>query len=151
MALKRQNKKGQFTGDFSILITKKLQKIADEVDVNVKSTIRKKLEQTYRDNVYASYSPISNTGKAIQEYNDTHKHKKPQSYHHTGIFANSVKAVIDENVVKIVIEDNTYDDGASTTQVYEWLTKGTTKNPKHDSYPYIKKQRRRIFYWLGII
>lgn len=81
-----------------------------------------------------------NIGANVANYNETHKHKKPMPYHHTGLFAGSVKAVIDGNAVKVVIEDKAYDDGATTEQVYDWLTKGTTLNPKKNSYPYVRKQ-----------
>lgn len=135
----RSNAKGQFVKGVSILITKELQKIADDVAVRVKPIVRDELEKTYRLNVYETYAPISNSGKAVKEHNDSHTHKQSQPYHHTGIFVNSTKAVIDGSVVKMVIEDHMYPDGASTTQVYEWLTKGTTKTPVNDSYPYIKK------------
>ena len=140
MALRRQNAKGQFTKEMSILITKKLQAIADDAEVRVKAIVRDKLEEEYKYQLRATYAPISKTGKAVAEYNDEHTHKKPQSYHHTGLLADSVKALIDGPTVKVEIEDRMYDDGASTTQVYEWLKHGTTKTPANDSYPYVKKQ-----------
>lgn len=138
--LLRQNNLGQITNEFSILVTKELQKIADDAELKIKPIIRDELERVYKDNVRNSYTPISKTGIAVEEYNKTHKHQKPKSYHHTGTFADSVKSVIDGSTVKIIIEDKLYEDGVSTTQVHEWLTKGTTDTPRKKSYPYVKKQ-----------
>ena len=138
--LLRQNIKGQITKDFSILVTKKLQAVADEVNIRVKPLIRDELEYKYKTNVVATYAPISKTGIAVKEYNETHKHQKSASYHHTGTFLENIKAIIDGNTVKVIIKEDTYDDGATTTQVYEWLRYGTTTNPVNDSYPYVKKQ-----------
>ena len=138
--LLRQNNKGQITKDFSILVTKKLQTVAEEVNIRIKPLIRDELQYKYKTNVLATYAPTSETGQAVKDYNKAHKHQKSASYHHTGKFLDSIHAVIDENTVKIIIEENIYDDGATTLQVYEWLRYGTTKNPKSDRYPYIKKQ-----------
>lgn len=125
-------------------ITKQLQKDAKEVDMKVKPMLRDKLEELYIKNVYASYAPISEHGKTVKAENEYAKkvkgHMQASPYHHTGTFVSSIHGVIEDDVVKIKIEDKLYDDGTSTLQVYEWLTKGTTKTPKKNSYPYVKKQ-----------
>ena len=41
--------------------------------------------------------------------------------------------VIDGNVVKIEIDDKTYDDGTAVKDVYEWLDKGTQES-EHEYY-----------------
>ena len=146
MALRKQDTLGKFTKDFSILITKQLQELAELEELRVKAIIRDKLEGTYKYQVRESYTPATINGQKIQEYNANHKHKKKLTYHHTGIFANSVKAVIDKNTVKVVIKDASYPDGATTAEVYEWLTKGTTKNPKKGSYPYLQGQNFSMYH-----
>lgn len=138
--LRSRNSKGQLTKGVSILITEQLRAIAKDQENKVKKVVREELENTYKDEVFKSYVSVSKTGREIKNYNDTHKRQKKQTYRHTGLFINSIKAKIDGHTVKIVIEDNAYDDGASTTQVYEWLTKGTTETPAKENYPYIKKQ-----------
>jgi hypothetical protein len=135
------NKINQLNKKMSIRVTKKLEEeinnIAEGCEYRVKAIVRDELEEEYRTQVYASYSPVTDTGKAIQKHNERNKHQKKLSYHHTGIFASSVKALIDKHTVKIVIEDKQYPDGATTEEVYEWLTKGTAKEPTNgDSYSY---------------
>lgn len=129
----------------TVLITKQLEQIADDVEKDATEIIKDKLLETYKENVLASYSPRSQAGIETQEYNDYQKsreqklgtrlHKKKQTYHHTGIFVDSIYTEVDNKTVKIKIRDEMYPDGASTTQVYEWLTKGTKGSDK--SYPYI--------------
>ena len=128
----------------TVLITKQLEQIADDVEKDATEIIKDKLLETYKENVLASYSPRSQAGIETQEYNDYQKsreqklgtrlHKKKQTYHHTGIFVDSIYTEVDNKTVKIKIRDEMYPDGASTTQVYEWLTKGTKGSDKSYSY-----------------
>lgn len=142
--LRSQNKKGQFTKGVSILITKELKAAADACDIRVKAVVKDALEQKYKDNVLASYAPTSDKGKEIAEYNKTHKKRQLVShYHHTGTFLRSIYAAIDGNTVVIKQRPLKYDDGTSVETVHEWLTKGTTKTPKHDQY-YFKKDGKTI-------
>lgn len=134
--LKSRNNLGQWEKGASILITKKLRAIAEDKEKKVKEVVREKLKYTYIKNVYESYSPMSVHGKEVQEYNATHKHQKRQTYHHTGLLLESIDAVIDKNVIKIVIKPGMYDNGTTTKQVHDWLAEGTTTHPKKDSYPY---------------
>ena len=70
------------------------------------------------------------------EYNETHKHQKKRPYHHTGLLERSVYGTIDGDIVKANIRDQKYDNGASTTEVYDYLKFGTTDTPKNDTYDY---------------
>lgn len=138
----------------TVLLTKQLEQIADDVEKDAAKIIEDKLLDTYKKNVLASYSPRSEAGIEAQKYNDYQKSReakegnkrrlsrKKSTYRHTNIFVNSIyteiqnKTMTRGKVVKIKIKDEQYPDGASTTQVYEWLTKGTDGSEK--SYPYIK-------------
>lgn len=123
----------------AVYITKALEKQAELIDLNVKKLVKDKLQETYVNNVRASYTPRSVKGQEIKEYNEsTGKggHKKKLTYRHTNIFANSIYTKIDGRTIKVMIKDEKYPNGASTTQVYKWLTEGTKGSKK--SYPYIK-------------
>lgn len=142
--LLRQNNRGQITNEFSILVTKKLQKFAENVDLNVKAVVRDELERKYKDNVLASYTPVSDRGKEIAKYNQTHKKRQLAAhYHHTGTFLRSIYATVEGNTVVIRQKPLKYDDGTPVENVHEWLTKGTTKKPKYDKY-YFKKDGRTM-------
>lgn len=142
--LRSRNKKGQFAKGVSILITKELKAAADACDIRVKAVVKDALEQKYKDNVLASYAPTSDKGKEIAEYNKTHKKRQLAAhYHHTGTFLRSIYAAIDGNTVVIKQRPLKYDDGTPVETVREWLTKGTTKTPKHDQY-YFKKDGETI-------
>lgn len=138
--LLRQNSKGQITSDLSILVTKKLQAAAKEVEYNIKPLIRDELEEEHIHNVYSSFGPITESGKEVKKYNEEHKHQKKQPYHHTGILLRNIKGVIDGNVVKIEIGEEHYPDSdkpgkykgkRTAQQVYNWLRHGT---PAADKY-----------------
>ena len=118
-------------------ITKALEEQADLMNLNIKAMVRDKLQETYVNNVRASYTPRSMKGQNIVKHNKDpyNTHKKKLTYRHTGIFANSIYTKIDKNTVKVMIKDEQYPDGASTTQVYKWLTEGTKGG---GNYPYIK-------------
>lgn len=124
--MRKQDTHGHFTKEMSILITKQLQAIADDVAIRVRPLVRDELERTHRANIYDSYVPAVNG-----------------TYHHTGTLASSVKGLIDGNAVKAVIEDKEFPNdvrspnaATSTVEVYEILKNGSTANPKADSYPY---------------
>lgn len=130
----------------TVLITKQLEQIAEEVEKDATKIIEDKLLETYKENVLASYSPRSEAGLKVQEYNEYQKsreqklgtrlHKKKLTYRHTGIFLDSIYTEVKNKTVMIKIRDTQYPDGATTTQVYEWLTKGTKGSDK--PYPYVK-------------
>lgn len=138
----------------TVLLTKQLEQIADDVEKDAAKIIEDKLLDTYKKNVLASYSPRSEAGIEVQKYNEYQKSRetkegnkrrlsrKKLTYKHTNTFVDSIytevqnKTMTRGRVVKIKIKDEQYPDGASTTQVYKWLTKGTDGSEK--SYPYIK-------------
>ena len=135
----------------TVLITKQLEQIAEEVEKDATKIIEDKLLETYKENVLASYSPRSKAGQEVQAYNESRKQleqkdrelgiksrrgRKKLTYKHTNIFVDSIYTEVKNKTVMIKIRDELYPDGASTTQVYEWLTKGTEGSDK--SYPYIK-------------
>ena len=135
----------------TVLITKQLEQIAEEVEKDATKIIEDKLLETYKENVLASYSPRSEAGQEVQAYNESRKQleqedkklgiksrrgRKKLTYRHTNIFVDSIYTEVKNKTIKIKIKDEIYPDGASTTQVYEWLTKGTKGSDK--SYPYIK-------------
>lgn len=135
----------------TVLITKQLEQIAEEVEKDATKIIEDKLLETYKENVLASYSPRSEAGQEVQAYNESRKQleqkdrelgiksrrgRKKLTYKHTNIFINSIYTEVKNKMVMIKIRDEQYPDGASTTQVYEWLTKGTEGSDK--PYPYVK-------------
>ena len=135
----------------TVLITKQLKQIAEEVEKDATKIIEDKLLETYKENVLASYSPRSEAGQEVQAYNESRKQleqkdrelgiksrrgRKKLTYKHTNIFINSIYTEVKNKMVMIKIRDEQYPDGASTTQVYEWLTKGTEGSDK--PYPYVK-------------
>lgn len=132
----------------TVMITKALKEEAELLNLNLKQMVKDKLQESYVKNVKASYTPRTIRGQEIVKYNKEQKeldeqsggtsHKKKLTYRHTGIFANSIYTKIDGNYVKVMIRDEQYPDGASTTQVYKWLTEGTEGGTS--PYPYIKKQ-----------
>lgn len=121
---------GRFQKHATINLTKKLQKIADQTQINVQETIAEELEKKYKDNVLASYSP-----------------RGDGSYIHTNTFLDSIHVVIEEDRgigrsrVKVVLDEDkkypqtyVYDKSSkkwveceprTVGQVYEYLTKGT--------------------------
>lgn len=151
MARLRSNT-GKFIKQATIEITKQLQNVAEKERRNVSKIVAEKLEQTYKENVLASYTPRTTRGqeikiynesaaKAEEEYNKGKQEKKrfkrkKQTYHHTGIFLDSIYTKIDGSKIKVMVRNQTYPDGASTIDVYKWLTKGTKGSDK--PYPYIK-------------
>lgn len=132
----------------TVYISKALEEEANLLDLNLKQMVKDQLQKTYVKNVRASYTPRSTQGLEVAKYNKEQaeldkksggrSHRKKLTYRHTGIFANSIHTVVDNNVVKVVIKDEQYPDGASTTEVYKWLTEGTNGSEK--TYPYIKQQ-----------
>ncbi|MDE6946558.1 MAG: hypothetical protein K2P14_05175 [Anaeroplasmataceae bacterium] len=119
-------------------ITKHLQAVAEETGVNIRQVVADKLDDTYKKNVQASYTPSSEAGKDVLAYNKDkyNTHKKKLTYHHTGIFVNqAIKTVIEGNVVKVKIDEKvTYEDGTPATKVYEYLTEGTSATEANYAY-----------------
>lgn len=124
----------------TVLITKALENKADLLDLDLKQMVKDQLQKTYVKNVRASYTPRTIRGQEIVKHNKDpyNTHKKKLTYRHTGIFADSIYTKIDDKLIKVMIRDEQYPDGASTTEVYKWLTEGTMGGDK--PYPYIKKQ-----------
>ena len=140
---RRRNSKGQFIKKYiSATVQKDLQDIAKEVEIRVKPLIRDELESVYRRKVYESYTPSTPYGEKINEYNETHARKKKARYHHTGLLARSIKALIDGDNIYIDIDRKVYDNGKTTIDVHEFLRNGTTSNPKKDIYGYKGKGGR---------
>ena len=134
-----RNKGGQFVGlgDLEIKLTKHLQKVADEAAVRIRPVVRDELEQTLRAEIYASYTPATEKGKVVKDYNESHKHQKTRLYHHTGILASSIHGTIDRDIIKAGPMDGvTYPDGTSVKDVYNYLKFGTTDTPNNDTYSY---------------
>ena len=133
-----KNKWNQYASakPIEMAIKKRLLSIASEEGIRVKALVRDELEKELRFNIYESYAPSTKQGQQIQEYNETHKHQKAKLYHHTGRLAQSIYATIDGDNVKAMVRDEKYDDGASTTEVYDYLKFGTTNTPKKDVYSY---------------
>ena len=143
-----KNNKGEFQKYTSVYITKELKAIAEDTAVNVRLVIADELEKKYKENVLASYTPRTTRGQDILKYNKSTGqggHKKKLTYRHTGIFVNSIYTKIDGDRVKIMIKDEQYPEGASTEQVYKWLTEGTQGYARTGkTYPYIKKSGDRL-------
>ena len=133
-----RNKKGQITGDKLIetAIKKSLLAVAKDEGIRLKAMVRDELEKELRLDIYDSYTSATKKGKAVEEYNKTHKHQKPRLYHHTGLLASKVYATIDGNVIKAMVRDEQYDNGTSTQEVYYYLKFGTTSTPKKSVYGY---------------
>ena len=136
----------------TVLITKQLEQIADSVEKDATEVVKDKLLETYKQNVLASYSPRSEAGQKVQAFNEAQKQREKEdketyginsrrsrkklTYRHTNTFVNSIYTEVKNKTVMIKIRDEQYPDGASTTQVYEWLTQGTKGSDK--PYPYIR-------------
>lgn len=131
----------------TVLVTKQLEQIADNLEKDATEIVKDKLLETYKQNVLASYSPRSEAGFEAQDYNKKQKsreakegykrrlHRKTLTYRHTGKFLEAIKAEVKDKTVKIVIDgDKTYDDGTPVTEVYEYLTKGTNGGDKTYAY-----------------
>ena len=133
-----RNKLGQITGTKPVEITlkKSLLAIAKDEGIRVKAMVRDELEKELAFDVYASYRPATEKGKEVQEYNKTHKHQKPHLYHHTGKLARNIYTIIDGDNVKAMVRDEKYDNGVSTTEVYDYLKFGTPDIPQNDTYDY---------------
>lgn len=126
---KLRNNVGQFQKYATIVITKELEQVAEETEVNVRLVVADKLKETYKQNLIASYGPRSEEGRYIVE---THK-RKTSTYTHEHKLEEAINTIIDGKTVKVVIDESkTYDDGTPVTQVYEWLTRGT--NPPKNSW-----------------
>ena len=121
----------------TIYITDALKEQAEAFDIGIKKVVKDQLQLTYVNNVRASYTPRTIKGQETAKYNKNpyNEHRKKVTYRHTGTFANSIYTKIEGKNIKVMIKDEIYPDGVSTTQVYEWLTKGTKGGNK--PYPYV--------------
>ena len=115
-----RNNHGWFQKQASAYITRQLRKVANEVGVNVKLIIADELERVYKDNVRASFMPSSTQGASTIAYNESQKaleekdredgiknprrHRKKQTYHHTGTLLEAIHSEIGSESVKIVID-----------------------------------------------
>ena len=127
------NKKGQFEKQLTILLTKKMKEEVDKISYGAKIALRNELEEQHKHDVYSTYAPIQESGKATAKYNAEHKHQKKQPYHHSGLLIRSIHGVIDEDEVRIELDDATYEDGTSVRDVYEYLSHGTGSG-KYNQY-----------------
>lgn len=132
MAKTRMINSSRFQKQATIMITNQLQAIAENTRVNVQLVIADKLEEVYKHNIDNSYQSRSAKGKAIDEYNKTHTRTRTRTYHHTYTLRDAVSSKIEGKYVKIKIDGRRKykkygeNKSVSVTQVYEWLTKGTT-------------------------
>lgn len=131
-----RNNIGQFQKYATVRITKKLGAVAEETERDVTKIVKEKLLETYKTNVLLSYGPRSQAGREVKEYNEDpyRAHRKKLTYRHTHTFEDSINVVVDDKTVKIVIEDAMYPDGASTEEVYKWLTEGTVGGGTYKFY-----------------
>lgn len=113
---------GRFQKYATVNLTKHLQKIADTTNKNLREDVAKKLEQTFKNNLEQSYRASGNSSDF--------------SYTHTGKLLESIHSIVEEDKVRIVMDELSYPNGRTTSQVYEYLTygveltSGTTK-PYH--------------------
>ena len=136
----------RFQKDFTINITKRLEKEAKKIEKNVSDIVGEKLKTCYRENVELSYGPRS-VGAAQdilfnvqakqaemedrkQGLNVRHRRKKIP-YIHTDTFYNSIDVVKEGRKLKVKIKDIKYPNGKSTTDVYEYLINGTPGGGKY--------------------
>lgn len=84
--MRSQDNLGHFTKGISILLSKRLQKDAKEIEMKLKSEVRDRLEECFHHNLYASYSPLTGANKQIKSENDYAKkyggHRKAPAYSH---------------------------------------------------------------------
>lgn len=140
-----RNNLGQFTKGVSLLVTKELQELADISEIRVKALIRDELDLKLKANIRDSYAPTSPEGQRIKAHNENpnRKRKLAAHYHHTGTLIKSINTVIEGNTVVVKQKPLMYDNGTSAEQVYNWLTKGTPKTPKHDYYYFTNTKGER--------
>lgn len=92
-------------------VSKQLQKIAKNLEINLTNVIEDKLLETYKTNVLHSYTPRSKDG----------------GYESTGTFVDSVYTQVEDNTISIMIADIPYENSnnKSTVDVHTFLTEGT--------------------------
>lgn len=131
MAKSRMVNSSRWQKHLTVMITNELKAVAEDTGVNVRLVVADKLEQTYKDNLKASYGPRSAKGAEIQS---THK-RKTSTYNPTSpTLENAITTVIEGNYVKIKIKDEKYPNGASTEQVHDWLSEGTKGGGKKTGF-----------------
>lgn len=118
---------GRFRKYAAIYIKKELANVAKEYERDITKIVSEKLENTYKDNLIASYSPRSEA-------------KHPITYEDTHTLEDAIHSVVEDNVVKIKIEDVPYKDsltGRTTLDVYDYLRQEGGTHPSEDSmYPF---------------
>lgn len=126
-----RNIKGQVirADKLKIHITEELKEIAELTNTKVKPLIRDKLEEELRYQIYASYTPATEKGKAVSTYNKSNTHQQARPYHHTGKLASKVYAVIEGNEIKAKLMPGQYDNGKTVEEVYNILKFGTSETP----------------------
>ena len=95
-----RNNAGQFQKYATVYITKELEAIAEDTGVNVRKVIADKLDESYKDNLKASYGPRSQAGRNVSE---THK-RMTSTYEHEHKMEEAVKTIVDNKTVKVVID-----------------------------------------------
>ena len=107
---------GRFRKHATVVVSKDIEELAKQAEVNVKRQVRDELLKTYKTNVAQSY---------LEGYT-TSGRGGHLSYHHTNNFLDSIHARIDGDIVKITIDDSIkYENGKSTYDIYTFLTHGT--------------------------
>lgn len=114
---------GRFQKYATINLTKHLQEVAEQTGGILREDIAKKLLETYRDNIVASYITSRST---------------MHPYEHTGKLLESLSVKIEDTKVRIHIDGRKrYKEGSKSkkvTQIYEYLTEGT--DATHKLYKY---------------
>ena len=117
--------------------------IGEELAVRIRPLVRDELEETLRSKIYASYSPATEKGKVVKNYNETHTHQQTHPYHHTGLLLRNIRGVIEGNSAVVKVFPEQYENGTTTSEVYDYLKYGTPEKPKKagvDSYYFDHKQ-----------
>ena len=148
----------RFQKEFTINISKKLEKKAEKTGINVREVVGKKLKECYRENVEFSYGPRSvgaaqdilfNEQAKQAEMEDRKKglnarHRRRKiPYINTGTFYESIDVIEEDKKLKVKIKDIKYPNGKSTVDVYEYLTKGTPGSSKR--YWFTAKNGKRPY------
>lgn len=102
-------------------VSKQLEKIAKNIEVNLTKVIEDKLLETYKTNAQLSYAPRSDDGNYVS----------------SGTFVDSVYTKVENGTITVMIADVPYDspygNAKSTVEVHTFLTEGTQGEGE---YPY---------------
>lgn len=149
----------RFRKTATVVITKELQKQAEELKIDLVKDISETLLNKYKENVELSYGPRGVRGREVEEYNNSKKEleqqdrevgiksprrgRKKLTYRHTNIFLDSIYTKYEGNTIKVMIEKREYpnEEGITksvktTEDIYNFLRYGTSGG---GTYPYAKQ------------